>query len=63
MARNPERIVSYTVDELQAMDRLSNWSHVDAPSEVELEAAIASDPGEAGLEFDWSRLLAVLPRP
>jgi hypothetical protein len=67
LARKRERIVSHTVEELQDMyargESLSDWSALDAMSEEELEAAIASDPDEAGLEFDWSRPLATPPRP
>jgi len=34
---------------------------VRAMSEEELEAAIASDPDEAGLVFDWDNAIAVDP--
>ena len=62
-----ERIVSYTSDELKAMREKglskTDWKFVDAMTEEELEAAIASDPDEAGLEFDWSNPLPEPPRP
>ncbi len=62
-----EHIVRYTDDELKAMsargETKSDWKAVAAMSDEELEAAIASDPDEAGLEFDWSRPLPEPPRP
>ena len=60
-----ENIVRYTLEELQAMqaagDTRSNWEKAAAMTEEELEAAIASDPDEAGLVFDWSTATTVLP--
>ena len=62
-----ERIVRYTADELKAMSEKglsqTDWNFVGKMSEAELAAAIASDPDEAGLEFDWSNPLPEPPRP
>lgn len=50
-------IVSYTVAELEAMrargESRSDWARVDAMTEEELEAAIASDPDWADIPRDW----------
>jgi uncharacterized protein (DUF4415 family) len=50
-------IVSYTADELRAMiergEDQTDWARVDAMTEVELEAAIASDPDWADIPSDW----------
>jgi uncharacterized protein (DUF4415 family) len=50
-------IVSFTAEELRAMiergeDR-TDWARVDAMTEEELEAAIASDPDWADIPRDW----------
>jgi uncharacterized protein (DUF4415 family) len=62
-----ENIVRYTLEELKAMqaagDSLSNWERAAAMTEEELEAAIASDPDEAGMIVDWSKGTMVLPEP
>lgn len=47
-----ERIVRYTADELTHMESETDSARVDAMTDEELEAAIASDPDEAGWEFD-----------
>ena len=64
---NDEDIKRYTVEEIRAMrergeDR-TNWAKVDAMSEEEIEAAIASDPDEAGIEWDWDSEKLVMPEP
>ena len=50
-------IVSYTVEELEQMrargESKTDWARVDAMSEAELEAAIASDPDWADIPRDW----------
>ena len=50
-------IVSYTVAELEAMRARGEsrivWARVDAMSEEELEAAIASDPDWADIPRNW----------
>jgi uncharacterized protein (DUF4415 family) len=52
-----DRIVRYTAEELEAKlargESMTDWARVDAMSEEELEAAIASDPDEAGMETSW----------
>ena len=49
-------IVSYTADELREMvergEDLTDWARVDAMTEAELEAAIASDPDWADIPRD-----------
>jgi uncharacterized protein (DUF4415 family) len=51
-------IVSYTAQELRAMiargEDQTDWARVDAMTEAELEAAIASDPDWADIPRDWS---------
>jgi uncharacterized protein (DUF4415 family) len=50
-------IVSYTAEELRALIRRgedqTDWARVDAMTEAELEAAIASDPDWADVPPDW----------
>ena len=62
-----EPIVSYTDNELQAMqargESKSDWSKAQAMTEAEIEAAIAGDPDEAALVFDWSTASVELPKP
>lgn len=62
-----ENIVSYTADELREKrnrgESRTDWAHVDEMTEEELEAAIASDPDEAGWEVDWSTLQVGIPGP
>ena len=58
-------IRSYTATELLAMIEAghsrSNLDAVRAMTEEQLEAAIASDPDEVGLVFDWDKAVAVYP--
>jgi hypothetical protein len=58
-------IVSYTVEELEQMRRRreskTDWARVDAMTEAELDAAIASDPDWADIPRNWYRH-APLPR-
>ena len=65
--QNKENIVSYTFEEIQAIIEAggdkSNWAKVAAMTEEELEAAIASDPDEAGMIVDWSKATTVMPEP
>ena len=62
-----EHIVSHTDDELKAMqargESKTDWAAAAAMTEAELEAAIASDPDEAGLAVDWTSASVNLPRP
>jgi uncharacterized protein (DUF4415 family) len=50
-------IVSYTVEELEQMrargESGTDWARLDAMTEEELEAAIASDPDWAEIPRDW----------
>jgi uncharacterized protein (DUF4415 family) len=50
-------IVSYTVEELEAMrargESQTDWARLDAMTEEQLEAAIASDPDWADIPRDW----------
>jgi uncharacterized protein (DUF4415 family) len=62
-----QRIVSYTDEELKEMiargeDR-SDWARVAAMTDEEVEAAIASDPDEAGMVVDWSSAMTGIPGP
>ena len=56
---NEKRIVLYSSAEPKAMvergDSETDWEAVEAMTDAEVEAAIASDPDEAGLEIDWSK--------
>ncbi|MDO8358452.1 MAG: BrnA antitoxin family protein [Devosia sp.] len=60
-------IVSYTADEIREMiargEDESDWARADAMTEEELEAAIASDPDEAGIVWDTSIAWTSLPPP
>lgn len=55
--------VRYTAEEMRAMPSETNWAKVDSMTEEELEAAIASDPDEAGMVLDWSRVMPTPPPP
>jgi uncharacterized protein (DUF4415 family) len=50
-------IVSYTPEELKEMrargESETDWARVDALTEMQLEAAIASDPAWADIPRDW----------
>ena len=41
----------------------TNWAKVDAKTQEEIEAAIASDPEEVGIEWDWDSAQLVMPEP
>jgi uncharacterized protein (DUF4415 family) len=62
---NEEDIRRYTAEELRAMqargEDLTDWARIDAMTEEDIEAAIASDPDEAGLEWDWDNAVLVIP--
>jgi uncharacterized protein (DUF4415 family) len=64
---NEENIKSYTVEEIRAMrargESRTNWAEIEAMTEEEIEAAIASDPEEAGIEWDWDSAKLVIPEP
>ncbi|CAN5848397.1 BrnA antitoxin family protein [soil metagenome] len=67
MTQKSENIVRYTADELREMrargEDQTDYARLDAMTEEELEAAIASDPDEAGWEVDWSTAMAGIPGP
>jgi uncharacterized protein (DUF4415 family) len=50
-------IVTYTLEELREMrargESQTDWARLDAMTEEELEAAIASDPDWADIPLDW----------
>jgi len=55
----------YTAAELERIaakggDR-SDWKRASSMSKRAVEAAVASDPDEAGMEVDWSKAAIVLP--
>jgi len=63
-------IVSYTAEEIDEMlargEDQSDYAFVDAMTEEELEAAIASDPDEAGLQHNldnWDNVIIGFPKP
>jgi uncharacterized protein (DUF4415 family) len=62
-----ERIVRHTNEELRAMqergESKSDWAAAGAMTAGEIEAAIASDADEAGMELDWSQTTVELPQP
>ena len=61
------RIVSYTDKELREMQERgedqSDWAKAFAMTDEEIEAAIASDPDEAGMVVDWSTGTTEIPQP
>jgi hypothetical protein len=60
-------IMRYTAEELAGLARrdgtLSNWAKVDALTDAEIEAAIATDSDEAGMRIDWDKVSVALPEP
>jgi uncharacterized protein (DUF4415 family) len=64
---NEETITRITLDE--AIKRgasghsQTNWAKVDAMTEEDIEAVIASDPDEADIQWDWSIATIGLPSP
>lgn len=66
MAKN-EHIVSYSADELEAMEArgegMTDWARVDAKTEAELAADTASDPAWQGIPDDWYRHAAAATAP
>jgi uncharacterized protein (DUF4415 family) len=55
--RKKGNIVRYTIDELKAMaargESMTDWARVDAKTEEELAADMASDPAWDGVPEDW----------
>ena len=66
MAKN-EHTVTYTPDELAALakrgETKSNWRQAGSQTSAEIEANIASDPDEAGMEMDWANASIDMPQP
>jgi len=62
-----EHIVRYTDKELRAMQQRgedqSDWKGAAAMTNREIEAGIADDKDEAGMNIDWSNVSVELPRP
>ena len=60
-------IVSYTDEALAAMqargESRTDWARAAATTQEELEASIAADPDEAGMEIDWDSASVVMPQP
>lgn len=65
--KKKEHIVRYSDEELRAMEARgedqSDWEKAAAMTDEEIEAAIASDEDEAGLVFDWSKIIMTPARP
>ncbi len=65
--RKKRDIRRYTAEELKALRQRdgsrTDWDRVDRVTEQELEAAIADDPDERGLEPDWTQARLVAPGP
>lgn len=65
--KNERHIVSYSAEELRAKRRrsksLTELERLQSISDLELEAAVASDPDEAGMVVDWSSARVVVPGP
>lgn len=62
----PENIVSYTSEELAAMEvrgeSRTDWQRVKAMTDAEIDAAIASDPdAEEITDEDWERVTMTVP--
>lgn len=59
-----ENIKSYTAEEIRAMrargESRTDWAKIDAKTEEEIETAIASDPEEADIEWDWDNAQLVM---
>lgn len=60
-----ENIKRYSVEEIRAKrergEDQTDWSKVDSMTEAEIAAAIASDPEEAGIEWEWDKATLVMP--
>ncbi len=60
-------IANATADRIGKMRRLgrvrSDWAKSNAMTKTQVEAAIASDPDEAGMVVDWASATVELPQP
>jgi uncharacterized protein (DUF4415 family) len=41
----------------------SDWTKAAATTKAQLEASIAADPDEAGMDVDWNNASIVMPEP
>jgi len=62
----PENIVSYTSEELVAMEvrgeSRTDWQRVKAATDADIEAAMAGDPDEEEItDEDWKRVTMTIP--
>jgi uncharacterized protein (DUF4415 family) len=59
--------VQFTADELAAMrargESGSDWVKAAATTKAQLEASIAADPDEAGMDIDWDNASIAMPEP
>ncbi|WP_036293516.1 hypothetical protein [Methylosinus sp. PW1] len=55
------RLVRYTDAQLRAMSDESDWKRAEATTEEQIDAAMASDPDEAGMIVDRSTASIDLP--
>jgi len=51
-----ENIKTYTAEQISRMEDRSDWVRAEAMTFEQIEAAIASDPDEAGMEIDWEKV-------
>ena len=62
---NGNRIVRISAEELTAKRKrdgnLTDWARVRALTDVDVEAAIAADPHEAGMVVDWNSASVSMP--
>jgi uncharacterized protein (DUF4415 family) len=60
-------IMKYTTEELDELVKKegsrSDWKKAAGMTDVEIEAAVASDPDEADMVIDWDSATAELPKP
>jgi len=61
--KKSKNIKTYTVEQISRMESQSDWAAAEAMTFEQIEAAIADDPDEAGMEIDWERVDLRLPTP
>jgi len=59
--KKKENIKTYTAEQISRMEDRSDWARAEAMTDEQIEAAIASDPDEAGMEIDWEKVDLYLP--
>ena len=62
MTKN-ELTVRYSAEEIAKLPSETDWDEAGKLEGAALEAAIAADPDEAGLVFDWTRASIEMPQP